>query len=142
MYVNTVMYYKTLIIIIIIIINGSRQYSSDLPQGGLELPCTYAFVSDNQRLLQKARKRLEEEGTRVAYVTQGGNVASVVGLATNKIESSISTACTNTNNIAPVTSAVTKNDTSATVTKLLANVTMSKWSIHMLQSHCSYLIQQ
>ena len=48
-------------------INGSRQYSSDLPQGGLELPCTYAFVSDNQRLLQKARKRLEE-GTRVAKV--------------------------------------------------------------------------
>ena len=39
-----------------------------------------------------------------------------MGLATNKIESSISTACTNTNNIAPVTSAVTKNDTSTTVT--------------------------
>ena len=98
-------------------ITGSRRYSSDLPQGGLELPCTYAFVSDNQRLLQKARKRLEEEGTRVANVTQGGDVASVVGLATNKIESSISTACSNTNNIAPVTSAVTMNDTSATVTK-------------------------
>ena len=35
-------------------ITGSRRYSSDLPQGGLELPCTYAFVSDNQHLLQKA----------------------------------------------------------------------------------------
>ena len=41
-------------------ITGSRLYSSDLPQGGLEMPCTHAFVSDNQRLLQKERKRLEE----------------------------------------------------------------------------------
>ena len=44
-------------------ITGSRRYSSDLPQGELELPCTYAFVSDNQHLLHKTKKRLEEEGT-------------------------------------------------------------------------------
>ena len=48
------------------ITSGSQRYSSDLPQGELELPCTYAFVSDNQHLLQKERRRLEEEGTRVA----------------------------------------------------------------------------
>jgi len=31
----------------------------------IELPCIYAFTSKDKRLLQKARKRLEEEGKQV-----------------------------------------------------------------------------
>ena len=65
-------------------------------------------MSDNQLLLQKERKRLEE-GTWVANVKYHGDTASVVGLATDKTESSISTVCTNANSTASVTSAVMKN---------------------------------
>jgi len=36
-----------------------------LPKGGLELPCTYAFIGVDKRLLQKARKPLDEEGKQV-----------------------------------------------------------------------------
>ena len=35
------------------IITGSKRYSS---KRGLELLCTYAFVSDNQHLLQKSKE--------------------------------------------------------------------------------------
>jgi len=37
----------------------------DLPNCGLELPCTYTFVGVNKHLLQKARNCLEEEGKEV-----------------------------------------------------------------------------
>ena len=42
-------------------ITGERRYSSDLPQGGLELPCIYTFVGDKY-LAEKAKNRLKEEG--------------------------------------------------------------------------------
>ena len=52
---------------IICTIIGNRRYSLDLPNGGVELPCIYAFTSEDKPrcLLQKARKRLEEEGKQV-----------------------------------------------------------------------------
>ena len=40
--------------------NGSRRYSRDLPQGGLEIPCIYTFKTSNHDLLDKTKKRLEE----------------------------------------------------------------------------------
>ena len=40
--------------------NGSRQYSRDLPQGGLEIPCIYTFKTSNHDLLDKRKKYLEE----------------------------------------------------------------------------------
>ena len=36
-----------------------------LPSSGLELPCNYAFMSADKRLVQKATKHLEEEGKLV-----------------------------------------------------------------------------
>ena len=42
-------------------ISGNRRHSSSLPNGGLELPCNYAFRSADKHLVQKARKHLEEE---------------------------------------------------------------------------------
>ena len=36
-------------------VKGPRQYSSDLPQGGLEIPCTLEFVSHKKMKLQKLK---------------------------------------------------------------------------------------
>ena len=41
-------------------ITGSRRYSADLAQGGLEVPCTYALEAANKEWVQKARKHLED----------------------------------------------------------------------------------
>ena len=40
-------------------ITGNRRYSSDLPQGGLELPCSYRF-SGSRKLIEKIKFRLIE----------------------------------------------------------------------------------
>ena len=41
------------------IITGARQYSVDLPQRGLEVPCRYIFRTNNQAESDKTRKLLE-----------------------------------------------------------------------------------
>jgi len=41
---------------IVCVITGPRQYSSDLPQGGLEVPCRYIFRTKDSVLGEKARK--------------------------------------------------------------------------------------
>ena len=40
-------------------ITGKRQHSSDLPQGGLEIPCIYVFSGPNDSV-EKAKQRLAE----------------------------------------------------------------------------------
>lgn len=40
-------------------VTGSRQYSTDLPQGGLEIPCKLVFNGD-ARLINKVEKLLRE----------------------------------------------------------------------------------
>ena len=45
-------------------IMGNQQSSSDLLQGSLELPCTYAF-SDLEDTTKKVKPRLIEEGNSV-----------------------------------------------------------------------------
>ena len=44
---------------ILCIVRGSRRYSSDLPQGGLEIPCTLEFISRNKKESAKAERLLE-----------------------------------------------------------------------------------
>ena len=39
---------------------GKRQYSSDLPQGGLEVPCSLKFSSPDQLLLDKTKNVLSD----------------------------------------------------------------------------------
>ena len=39
--------------------NGSRRYSSDLPQGGLEVPCILTFSTPNAREIEKTKKLIE-----------------------------------------------------------------------------------
>ena len=41
------------------IVTGPRQYSTDLPQGGLEIPCSYIFRTNNQAESDKTRKVLQ-----------------------------------------------------------------------------------
>ena len=44
---------------LVCVVTGTRQYSADLPQGGLEIPCRYIFRSGDADC-QKARKLVEE----------------------------------------------------------------------------------
>ena len=44
---------------IVCVVNGSRRYSSDLPQGGLKIPCILKFVASNSNEAGKARQQLE-----------------------------------------------------------------------------------
>ena len=41
-------------------ITGPRQYSTDLHQGGLEVPCQYQFYSDNEERLKKVKGLIEK----------------------------------------------------------------------------------
>ena len=45
--------------IILCMVNGSRRYSSDLPQGGLEIPCILTFRTTNAELRDKSKKLIE-----------------------------------------------------------------------------------
>ena len=47
-------------------ITGPRQYSADLHQGGLEVPCLYQFYSDSEERLIKVQKLLE----KASYATK------------------------------------------------------------------------
>ena len=66
-------------------VTGNRRRSSDLPQGGLEVPCLLTFTGPEE-LLQKVRKRLEEIGRRALCGSSTANVA----------ESSSTETCTST----------------------------------------------
>ena len=37
------------------VVTGPRQYSADLPQGGLEVPCYYTFITIHDAEGEKAR---------------------------------------------------------------------------------------
>ena len=43
---------------IVCTVTGPRQYSTDLPQGGLEVPCILTFTTSNDKEGDKARKLL------------------------------------------------------------------------------------
>ena len=45
--------------IIVCVVNGARQYSSDLPQGGLEVPCILTFRASEEKECEKAKKLIE-----------------------------------------------------------------------------------
>ena len=42
------------------IVTGTRRYSYDLPQGGMEIPCQLKFSNDDTKSLQKIKKLLAE----------------------------------------------------------------------------------
>ena len=41
------------------VVNGARQHSSDLSQGGLEVPCILTFRASNKKKGEKAKKLIE-----------------------------------------------------------------------------------
>ena len=60
-------------------VTGTRQYSSDLPQGGLEVPCYYMF-SGIKDLIVKARDRLEELKVKVLAIKENTAVTIMLWL--------------------------------------------------------------
>ena len=50
-------------------VTGTRRYSSDLPQGGLEVPCYYMY-SGTKDLIVKARDRLKELKVKVLAIKE------------------------------------------------------------------------
>ena len=44
---------------IVCLVDGSRRYSSDLPQGGLEIPCILKFLASNSNEADKMRQQLK-----------------------------------------------------------------------------------
>ena len=56
------------------IASGHRRYSSDLPQGGLEVPCTLTFVTKDNKDGQKTKKLIESAlGIETLSITIGNN---------------------------------------------------------------------
>ena len=41
-------------------VTGKRNYSKDLPQGGVEVPCTLMFKLSNEKILQRIQTLVEE----------------------------------------------------------------------------------
>ena len=46
------------------VVTGTRRYSYDLPQGGMEIPCQLKFTSDDSKSLQKIFLKLLVENLR------------------------------------------------------------------------------
>ena len=44
-------------------VSGSRRYSADLPQGGLEVSCVLTFPTSNAKDVEKAKKLIDQEST-------------------------------------------------------------------------------
>ena len=63
-------------------VTGTWQYSSDLPQGELEVPCYYMF-SEIKGLVVKARDRLEELKVKVSAIKE--NTAVTIMLQLNPL---------------------------------------------------------
>lgn len=57
---------------ILCLVNGARRYSSDLPQGGLEIPCVLKFAARNEKEAAKT-KRLLESALNILIPSEGGN---------------------------------------------------------------------
>ena len=51
--------------------NGPHQYSSDLPQSGLEIPCVLKFIASNKKDTSKAKNQLESALNIEGEVTIG-----------------------------------------------------------------------
>jgi len=63
---------------IVCVVTGPRQYSSDLPQGGLEIPCRCIFRTKDCALREKAKK-VAQEIYSVLSVSRDANGSHVDG---------------------------------------------------------------
>lgn len=61
---------------LVCIVNGSRRYSSDLPQGGLEIPCKLKFVTSSSKEAGKARRLLESTQQTCTSLCTGATMPS------------------------------------------------------------------
>ena len=65
---------------------NSRQYSADLPQGGLEVPCKLIFSTKDKKLLDKTMALLQKAPGLVTDSTPAVNPVAVSGAPTSSSE--------------------------------------------------------
>ena len=53
-------------------VSGSKCYSADLPQGGLEVLCVLTFRTTNAKDVEKAKKLIDQQSTYVIFHTHQG----------------------------------------------------------------------
>ena len=53
-------------------VSGSRRYSADLPQGGLEVPCVLTFQTSNAKDVEKAKKLINQESMSFSTLIKVG----------------------------------------------------------------------
>ena len=57
---------------------GARQYSEDLPQGGLEIPCKYVFKTVESTESEKARAMIEDIlAIKISTIIQEASIEEV-----------------------------------------------------------------
>ena len=76
---------------IVCIVSGSRRYSSNLPQGGLEIPCILKFTASNLNEAGKARRQLESTlqictSERTGTTTLSSEVVAPILMVSNQSE--------------------------------------------------------
>ena len=64
-------------------VTGSRRYSADLAQGGLEIPCCLTFTGENDALVTKTKKLLEHVSS---MTIDDANVPSVSPKSVEDVE--------------------------------------------------------
>ena len=53
-------------------VSGSRRYSADLPQGGLEVPCVLTFRTSNAKDVEKVKKLIDQESISFSTLIKVG----------------------------------------------------------------------
>ena len=74
------------------LIAGSRRYSRDLPQGGMEIPCNYIFSGDSD-LVEKIRERLEELQEKVSTIRMSSRSDVLISSVSVTAECESTSAC-------------------------------------------------
>ena len=75
---------------IVCLVNGSRRYSSNLPQGGLEIPCILKFVARNLNEVGKTRRQLESTLHTCTSLCTGTTMPSsevIVSMVSSQLQS-------------------------------------------------------
>ena len=114
---------------IIYTIAGDRRYSSNLSNDGLELPCTDAFISVDKRLLQKARKFLEEGKQVDDDIRVENEVAAKSSKSTAAVFAVTDSTTIKTVTISTASDSVTRNDSFTTVATATATISTTSYCI-------------
>jgi len=77
-------------------VNGSWRYSSDLPQGGLEVPCILTFSTPDACVSEKTKKLVESSlalSVKVTVSTTSAGDEKIASSSSGKVQCSTNTKC-------------------------------------------------